>query len=157
MRWGLTFTKPGLGGFEPISLDLNRNSDRQRNYHNHQNERQKWRETIMMILPLQWQQQQLWRPTLEFKDGILAYLLWGWWGSGLIQPTFPLQPQLAGQWNQKISNIINYLTYPIIEPLVTLTMLIPTDFWDSYGGLSFGLFAGYIFEIFENSDYIINT
>ena len=52
---------------------------------------------------------------------------------------------------------LNYFTYPIVEPLVTLTMLIPTEFWDSYGGLSFGLFAGYIFEIFENSDYIINT
>jgi len=29
-------------------------------------------------------------------------------------------------------------------------------FWDDIGGLILGLFAGYVFELFENSDYIIN-
>ena len=59
------------------------------------------------------------------QDGILAYLLWGWWGSGLLQPTFPLDPVVG-------------------------------EVWDTVGGLAAGLAAGYIFEIFENSDYVIN-
>lgn len=29
-------------------------------------------------------------------------------------------------------------------------------FWNDLGGLMAGLFAGYLFEIFENSDAIIN-
>jgi len=60
---------------------------------------------------------------LHFEDGIIAYLLWGWWGSpnsGLNLPD-----------NFKV-------------------------FWDDLGGLMLGLLAGYIFEIFENSDYVIN-
>ena len=35
---------------------------------------------------------------IHSQDGIIAYLLWGWWGGGLIQPTFPLEPQLAGEF-----------------------------------------------------------
>ena len=29
-------------------------------------------------------------------------------------------------------------------------------FWNDIGGLMTGLFAGYLFEIFENSEFIIN-
>ena len=29
-------------------------------------------------------------------------------------------------------------------------------FWNDLGGLMTGLFAGYLFEIFENSEFIIN-
>jgi len=60
---------------------------------------------------------------LHFEDGIIAYLLWGWWGSA----------NSGLGWS---------------EPFRT--------FWDDLGGLMLGLFAGYIFEIFENSDFIIN-
>lgn len=60
---------------------------------------------------------------LHFEDGIIAYLLWGWWGSASSGLDLPE-------------------TFKV--------------FWDDLGGLMLGLFAGYVFEIFENSDFIIN-
>ena len=60
---------------------------------------------------------------LMFQDGIIAFLLWGWWGTDSSILIFP-------------------------EPFKM--------FWNDFGGLMLGLFAGYVFEIFENSDYIIN-
>jgi len=60
---------------------------------------------------------------LHFEDGIIAYLLWGWWGTDNSSLALP-------------------------EPFKM--------FWNEFGGLTLGLFAGYVFEIFENSDFIIN-
>ena len=55
----------------------------------------------------------------NYQDGIVAYLLWGWWGGGLIQPTFPLQPKFAGESYHLIKKLITII---IVTYLINLSI-----------------------------------
>ena len=93
------------------------------------------------------------------QDGIIAYLLWGWWGGGLIQPTFPLEPQLAGEFMIFIYCLLYLRLFHDHclhhDSYHQNSWWFSSEFWDQFGGLALGLTAGYVFEIFENSDYVI--
>jgi len=60
---------------------------------------------------------------LHFEDGIIAYLLWGWWGWD--SSPFPTTNEFRTHWND-------------------------------IGGMLLGLLGGYLFEVVENSDHVIN-
>ena len=62
------------------------------------------------------------------QDGIVAYLLWGWWGGGLIQPTFPLQPKFAGESYHLIAKLITII---IVTFLIILVIQLQNDHYDN--------------------------
>ena len=64
----------------------------------------------------------------NYQDGIVAYLLWGWWGGGLIQPTFPLQPKFAGESYHSIAKLIMII---IVTFLIILVIQLQNEHYDN--------------------------